>query len=180
MLVLDTNIWVYAFTGKNATAMRLVERAVSGNAKTVVDTYLYWEVINALGNSKGLSRPEITEAQDQFGQFVWGSTPSIRNEVDEDLISTYRDAATLEEGIETIRSRRHNQLLGEICDIQPKDAPIVALAFEFREEAPTIYTNDSELAEWVPDDCNLPAITVEYVSTEQRQPEPNLYSQHLR
>lgn len=179
MLVLDTNIWVYAFTGKNATAMRLVERVVSGNTKTVVDTYLYWEVINALGNSKGLSRAEITEAQDQFGQFVWGSTPSIKNEVDEDLIAEYRDATDLAEGIEMIRSRRHNQLLGEICDIQPKDAPIVALAFEFREEAPTIYTNDSGLAEWAPGDCNLPAIAVEYVSTEQRQPEANLYGQHL-
>lgn len=159
--------------------MRLVERVVAGNAKAVVDTYLYWEVINALGNSEVLSHREIAKAQDQFGEFVWGDVPSIRNEVDEDLVAEYRGASEIPDGIGMIRARRHNRMLGEICDIQPKDAPIVTLAFEFRSENPTIYTNDSELADLTPADCNLPAITVQHVSTEERRAEANFYGQHL-
>lgn len=179
MLVLDTNIWVYAFTGKNSTAMQLVEQAVSGNTETVVDTYLYWEVINALGNSEVLSKREITKAQDRFGEFVWGNVPSVQNAVDEGLITEYSDVNEITDGIEAIRARRHNRMLGKICDIQPKDAPIVALAFEFRAENPTIYTNDSGLADLIPANCNLPTITVEHVSTEDRRPETNFYGQHL-
>lgn len=177
MLVLDTNIWVYAFTGENSTAMRLVERVVSQNARTVVDTYLYWEVINALGSSR-LSREDIDRAQDQFAQFIWGDNPTVGNEVDDDLIEQFRDRPETA-GIDMVRGRTHNEMLGEICGIQAKDAPIASLAFEFRDENPTVYTNDGQFASFVPANYNLPAIEMEYVATEAREAEPNFFGQHL-
>jgi hypothetical protein len=52
-------------------------------------------------------------------------------------------------------------MLGEILNIQPKDVPIVSLAYEYRFEQPHIITDDGEFASLSPAEFGLPAITIE-------------------
>ena len=62
------------------------------------------------------------------------------------------------------RSAPAVQALARVCGIQPKDVPILVLAFEHRDREPTILTNDESFAELEPAAHSLPEITIEHVS----------------
>ena len=62
------------------------------------------------------------------------------------------------------RSAPTVQTLARVCEIQPKDIPILVLAFEHRDRDPTILTNDESFAELEPAAHSLPEITIEHVS----------------
>jgi len=53
--------------------------------------------------------------------------------------------------------------LARVCGIQPKDVPILVLTFDHCERRPTILTNDESFADFEPEVCSLPEITIEYV-----------------
>lgn len=61
------------------------------------------------------------------------------------------------------RASSQTQLIAQITGIQPKDVPIVVLAFEHRDREPTIMTNDEALARFDPLAYNLPELTLEHV-----------------
>lgn len=162
MRILDTNIWVYAFTGENQRAVELVEEVLRGETETVIDTYLYLEVICAFENSNRLDRKATQVAQDQFGQIVWGRRfESVHAEIDEHLPST---DATLSAEIEQFRTDSYNRLVAQILRVQPKDASIVHLAFALDRDA-SVYTNDSEFASLEPADHRLSRISMVYVQS---------------
>lgn len=61
------------------------------------------------------------------------------------------------------RSAPAVRLLARVCGIQPKDVPILVLAFEHQNREPTILTNDESFAELQADDHSLPELTLEHV-----------------
>ncbi|WP_245549682.1 hypothetical protein [Natronococcus occultus] len=61
------------------------------------------------------------------------------------------------------RANVQTQLLARITGVQPKDIPIVVLAFEHRDREPTICTNDADFAAFPPAEHNLPELALEYV-----------------
>ena len=75
--------------------------------------------------------------------------PSSR-EVSDALLREQRSAPTV-------------QTLARVCEIQPKDVPILVLAFEHRDREPTILTNDASFAGLEPAVHSLPEITIEHV-----------------
>ena len=46
---------------------------------------------------------------------------------------------------------------------QPKDIPILVLAFEYRDREPTILTNDESFAAFEPAAHSLPELSVEHI-----------------
>ncbi len=75
--------------------------------------------------------------------------PSSRD-VNKSLLGEQRSAAAV-------------QTLARVCGIQAKDVPILVLAFEHRDRAPTIFTNDKSFAEMDPAAHSLPEISIEHV-----------------
>jgi len=65
--------------------------------------------------------------------------------------------------LEERRANVHTQLLARITSIQPKDIPIVVLAYDHCDRDPTICTNDADFAAFVPAEHNLPELSLEYV-----------------
>ena len=61
------------------------------------------------------------------------------------------------------RSAPAVQALARVCGIQPKDVPILVLAFEHREREPTILTNDESFAAFEPAAHSLPELSIEHV-----------------
>lgn len=61
------------------------------------------------------------------------------------------------------RSAPAIRTLARVCAIQPKDVPVLVLAFEHRDRRPTILTNDEAFAEFEPGSYSLPEIDIEHV-----------------
>ena len=59
------------------------------------------------------------------------------------------------------------QMLSRTLGIQPKDVPVVVLAWQWKEAGPSIFTADKPFAEFSPPDHGLPEISSVYVSTER-------------
>jgi predicted nucleic acid-binding protein len=66
MDVLDSNLWVFAVTGTNRTAIELVEDAVAEKREIATSAYVYQEVLHAFERSTALSRTETDEAIEDF------------------------------------------------------------------------------------------------------------------
>lgn len=165
MKILDTNIWVYAFTGESSRAVELVEEIVRGDAETVVDTYLYLEVVSAFERSEHLDHVDVTEAQDQFGQFVWSRRfETVHAKIDGDAVPQRADVMT---ELEALRADSCNRLVAHVLSIQTKDAPIVHLVYRAGRDA-RVFTNDSGFASLTPASHSLSKISVEHV---QRNPD---------
>lgn len=72
-----------------------------------------------------------------------------------------RDAGDL--SLEDHRRTTEIQLLTQVLDIQPKDVPILVLAYRHADREPTVLTNDAAFAGCVPADHNLPKPTIEHI-----------------
>lgn len=75
---------------------------------------------------------------------------------------SHRDIAA--DIVQDRRQATEIQLLAQVLDIQPKDVPILALAYRHADREPTILTNDEAFAACVPAEHNLPTITIEHVT----------------
>lgn len=157
MDVLDSNLWVFAGTGTNRTAIELVEGAVSGEREIAINAYIHQEVVRAFERSSELSGAETDEAIEDF-LAVLNGYPTIHTDF------TQADVRALD--LDTYRLRPNNRLLAAVLDIQPKDVPLVTLAFRYYDRGPTIYTNDRAFATLDPSEYNLPEMGIEFVPSD--------------
>jgi len=164
MRILDSNLWVFAFTGTNRRAANFVEDAISRETEIVLDAYIVNEVLEAFERSTLLRGEETSEAMSHFLRLVRATSCIIQ-----DLSEAERYEYDLE------RQQEYNKLLGQILDIQAKDAPILLLASKYYNKSPTVYTNDEDLADLSPTEYGLPNIELEYVpDTDEEAPVPKL------
>ncbi|WP_128477286.1 hypothetical protein [Halorussus pelagicus] len=154
MRILDSNLWVFAFTGTNRRAANFVEDAISCETEIVLDAYVVNEVLEAFERSTLLQGPETSEAMSHFLKLVRATSC---------IIQDFSEAERYEYDLELERQQEYNKLLGQILDIQAKDAPILLLASKYYNESPTVYTNDKDFADLTPGEYGLPNIELEYV-----------------
>lgn len=154
MKILDTNLWVFGTLRTNERATRLLDAIERGETVSAINAYLVQEALSAFDRTESLSATERDAAKTAFLRRLTVMTglieaPSSRD-VRESLLRERRGAPTA-------------RLAARICGIQPKDVPILVLAFRHQERNPTILTNDTSFAEFEPAAHSLSEISIEHV-----------------
>jgi predicted nucleic acid-binding protein len=155
MIILDSNLWVFGSLGRNDQAATLLGDIEQGDTVSAISAYMVQEVLNAFARTPSLSSAERDEVQTAFLTRMHQMTglieaPSSRDMTDAILTETRTDT--------------YVNFIGQTLTIQPKDVPILILAYKHADREPTILTIDETFAECVPADYNHPAITIDYVA----------------
>lgn len=154
MQILDTNLWVFGTLQTHERAERLLEQIERGEVVSAISAYMLQEVLNAFDRAPGLSPSERDELKTLFCTRLTGMTGLIEAPSSRDVTESL---------LYERRSNPRTELLGRALDIQPKDVPILVLAFKHREREPTVLTNDESFAKLRPAAHNLPELSMEYV-----------------
>lgn len=154
MKILDTNLWVFGTLGANDRALRLLDEIERGETVSAINAYMVQEALNAFDRTPGLTATERDEMKTLFLTRLTRMTGLIEAPSSRDVADSL---------LEERRANVHIQLLARITDVQPKDVPIVVLAFEHRDREPTIFTNDGDFAAFSPSEHNLPELTLEHI-----------------
>lgn len=141
MKILDTNLWVFGTLHTNERATELLEAIDRGETTTAINAYMVQEALAAFDRTRSLSSADRDAVKTRFLTRLTRMTglleaPSSRD-ASESLLQEHRSAPAI-------------RTLARVCGIQPKDAPILVLAFDHREHDPTILTNDESFAELQP------------------------------
>lgn len=154
MQILDTNLWVFGTLGTHDRAVVLLNRIEDGETISAISAYMVQETLDAFDRAPGLSAQKRDAFKTEFLTRLTRMTGLIEAPSGRDVYPSL---------LEERRSSSPVQLLAQILDIQPKDVPIVVLAFRHYEREPTILTNDSSFARLEPTEHALPSITIDHV-----------------
>lgn len=154
MYILDTNLWVFGTLGTHDRAVELLNQVETGKTTSAINAYMVQETLDAFDRTPGLSAAQRDAFKTEFLTRLVRMTGLIEAPSSRDVSSAVLD---------TRRSATHVQLIARILAIQPKDVPIVVLAFDYCKREPTILTNDASFAALVPAEYNLPRISIEHV-----------------
>jgi predicted nucleic acid-binding protein len=145
---------VFGTLGTNQRAERLLDEIERGETVSAINAYIMQEALNAFDRTSGLSSDERDELKTVFLTRLSRMTGLVEaptsKEFHDDLLAERR-AAT------------HTRLLARVLGVEPKDIPVLLLAFRHEQRAPTLLTNDEGFASFRPSEHNLAEITVEYV-----------------
>jgi len=153
--ILDTNLWVFGTLRTNEQAAELLAEIDRGETTSAINAYMIQEALAAFDRTQSLSAADRDTVKTTFLTRLTRMTglieaPSSRD-VSESLLREQRSAPAV-------------QTLARICGIQPKDVPILVLAFEHHDREPAVLTNDESFAEFEPAAHSLPEISIEHVS----------------
>ncbi|AFO55599.1 MULTISPECIES: hypothetical protein [Natrinema] len=154
MKILDTNLWVFGTLGTNDRAERLLAEIERGETISAINAYMVQEALNAFDRTPGLTMTERDELQTLFLTRLTRMTGLVEAPSSRDVTDSLLDER---------RANVRTQLLARVLTIQPKDVPILVLAFEHRDREPTLLTNDADFAAFSPADAELSEITLEHV-----------------
>ncbi|MDK2825468.1 MAG: hypothetical protein PWQ63_1567 [Methanolobus sp.] len=121
MIVLDSCVWIHAFLGTDERCVSLIKKVLSGDVKPVVSPYIAMEVVNNVlkeGNRKKYDLDKLQTA-------IW----SVFREPFVKTTFTPLDFEMMV--LEEVRSRPEYCALATALNIEPKDAPIVVLAYQY-------------------------------------------------
>lgn len=149
MDILDSNIWIRALTSTSRQAENLVDEARKGQREIAVNAYIYEEVVEGLKRSQKNTGPQQTVFAQTLTNCQYIHGPS--------------QAAVSRISLKQVRSLPPIQLIGEILDIQAKDAPIVSFASIYRGNNPTIHTMDKPFSNLTPSNHNLNWLSMQYI-----------------
>ena len=152
MLILDSNIWILSLIESDGEHAELREQIENGDERSAVDAYIYNEVVENLRRVPDVNREEINGLIEDF-------TAVIRSSHIETPTQTEIERLVLDE----VRNRPAHITLARALRIQPKDAPIVALAVKHAieiqatgsDEQVTIITSDRSFGELEPGEYGL-------------------------
>jgi predicted nucleic acid-binding protein len=153
VIALDSNRWLFGSLGRHDRAAAILDEIDRGETTSAISAYMVQEVLDAFERAPQLSPAERDEVQTAFLTRMHGmagllEAPSSRDMTEAILDETRNDTSV--------------RFIGQSLDVQPKDVPILTLAFKHAEREPTISTSDESFAECVPADHNHPAITIDY------------------
>lgn len=154
MKILDTNLWVFGMLGTNEQAEILLDDIEQGEMESAISAYMVQEALNAFDRTAGLTPRERDELKTLFLTRLTRMTGLIEAPSSRDFADSLLGQR---------RANVHTQLIARITGIQPKDVPILVLAFEHRDREPTIVTNDADFAAFSPAEYNLPELAIKYV-----------------
>jgi predicted nucleic acid-binding protein len=152
--ILDTNLWVFGTLGTNAHAERLLDEIEQGETVSAINAYMVQEALEAFDRTPGLTPEERDEVKTLFLTRLTRMTGLIEAPSSRDVVDSLLDQR---------RSAVHTHLLSRIVGLQPKDIPILVLAFKHRKREPVILTNDAEFASVTLSDHNLREISLQHV-----------------
>lgn len=155
MKILDTNLWVFGTLGTNEQAERLLAEIERGEAISAINAYMVQEALNAFNRTPGLTVTERDELKTLFLTRLTRMTGLVEAPSSRDVTDSLLDER---------RANVRTQLLGRVLSIQPKDVPILVLAFEHRDHEPEILTNDVDFASFCPANYDLSELTLEHVA----------------
>jgi predicted nucleic acid-binding protein len=152
--ILDTNLWVFGTLRTNEQAADLLAAIDRGETTSAINAYMVQEALAAFDRTQSLSPAERDTVKTRFLTRLTRMTglieaPSSRD-VSDELLGEKRSAPAV-------------QTLARVCGIQPKDVPILVLAFAHRDREPTILTNDKSFAEFQPAAHSLQEISIEHI-----------------
>jgi hypothetical protein len=152
--ILDTNLWVFGTLQTNDQAVDLLAEIARGETTSAINAYMVQEALAAFDRTQSLSPTDRDAVKTMFLTRLTRMTglieaPSSRD-VSDSLLQEQRSAPAI-------------QTPARVCGIQPKDAPILVLAFEHHDRTPTIFTNDQSFAAFQPAAHSLPELTIEHV-----------------
>jgi predicted nucleic acid-binding protein len=153
--ILDTNLWVFGTLRTNERATQLLAAIEQGEVTSAINAYMVQEALAAFDRTQSLSAADRDTVKTNFLTRLTRmmgliEAPSSRD-VSDALLQERRSAPTA-------------RTLARVCGIQPKDIPILVLAFEHRDREPTILTNDEHFADLEPAAHSLPELTIEHVA----------------
>lgn len=154
MKILDTNLWVFGTLRTHERAVEELDAIERGETTSAINAYIVQEALAAFDRLQSLSPAERDDAQTLFLTRLSRMTGLIEAPSSRDVAESLLDER---------RSATHTRLLARVLDIQPKDVPIVVLAFDHYDREPTILTNDAAFAAFDPVEHNLSAISIEHV-----------------
>lgn len=155
MIILDSNLWVFGSLGRHDRAAALLDEIERGDTLSAISAYMVQEVLDAFERTPSLSPSERDEVQTAFLTRMHQMTGLIEAPSSRDMTEAILDET---------RTNTYVRFIGQTFEIQPKDIPILILAYKHAAREPTVVTNDESFAECVPADHNHPAITIEYVA----------------
>lgn len=154
MEILDTNLWVFGTLGTHDQAVEWLDEIETGERISAISSYMVQEALEAFERVPGLP----AEARDAFQTELLTRLTRMPGLVDAPSSHDVYPAL-----LDERRTRTQTQLLARVLDIQPKDVPIITLAFDHRTREPTILTNDAGFAALLPNQHNLHEITIQHV-----------------
>ncbi len=140
--------------GTNEQAEILLDDIEQGEMESAISAYMVQEALNAFDRTAGLTPRERDELKTLFLTRLTRMTGLIEAPSSRDFADSLLGQR---------RANVHTQLIARITGIQPKDVPILVLAFEHRDREPTIVTNDADFAAFSPAEYNLPELAIKYV-----------------
>ncbi len=140
--------------GTNERAERLLDDIEQGETESAISAYMVQEALNAFDRTTGLTARERDELKTLFLTRLTRMTGLIEAPSSRDFADSLLDQR---------RANVHTQIIARITGIQPKDVPVLVLAFEHHAREPTIFTNDADFAAFPPAEYNLPELAIEYV-----------------
>lgn len=102
-----------------------------------MNAYIYQEVFDAFDRSH---RHQASQLKSAFAQFI-SHCPDVEEPTQQ---------AVSRMNCDLVRDRSEMQLIGDVLDIQTKDAPVVVLARDCRRRDPTIHTHDRDFGQLSP------------------------------
>lgn len=155
MKILDTNLWVFGTLQTHKRATELLDAIERGETTSAINAYIVQEALAAFDRTQSLSPTERDAVKTHFLSRLSRMTGLVEAPSSRDV----RDSLLSER-----RSATRTKLVARILDIQPKDVPILVLAFDHIDREPTILTNDAEFAATDLPSHNLRPISIEHVA----------------
>lgn len=156
MKLLDSNLWVKGTLKTNQTAVDLLAAIEAGQITAAMNEYILAETLAAF--DRVLTGRHHDQVLTAFLRRL--HTMDGLREMPQWQTQRSDHQQTL---LETQRNRTAIAMLAQVCAIQPKDVPILVYAYEFREQTPTVLTNDAAFAAFEPASHNLPALSMQYI-----------------
>lgn len=145
---------MFGTLGTNEQAERLLAEIERGETISALNAYMVQEALNAFDRTPGLTATERDELQTLFLTRLTRMTGLVEVPSSRDVTDSLLDER---------RASVRTQLLGRVLSVQPKDIPILVLAFEHRDHEPAILTNDADFASFSPADYDLSELTLGHV-----------------
>lgn len=161
MLILDSNVWIYAITADERPIeletealgiVRLFDDLLDGKYDSLVTPYMAVEIEHGCERSDRVPSANLDATLTELYGLL-GTCESIRTPFDTDDLGE----TTLSEQ----RERTCNRLVGELLDIQTKDVPVFLPAYDHYTDNPVVLTADAEFANLNPHIHDLSNVTVE-------------------
>ncbi|MFC6613688.1 PIN domain-containing protein [Halopenitus salinus] len=155
MDLFDSNIWLHGCLFRDSEPADLVNEAARGERDVYVSAYIFNEVISRLENPKSRYEPDHIERAKQLFTQIAVHSPSV------DMPS--------QSSVERMDHRQEaiapsNSFLGELLDIQAKDAPVLVAAWGLNRHI-DLYTCDRAFAA-----CDLSKYGIDYIPIYHVEP----------